>query len=147
MTIQQAQSKIIKLSATLAREKQKYLFYPTQAMEQRIKERVFIKGLSTRGKKRQYSSKSWQLTRAQKGKQINFVDLNYEGSLSMSFKTEVDKDRIVMGVNNDFNYFEKLGQEERYRQDTMLVPNGEELILLADLVEYSINFVIDQALT
>ena len=117
------------------------------AMEKKIKERVFIKGLSTRAKSRKYLSKSWQLTRAKKGKQINFVDLNYTGSLAQSFKTEFDKDRVVMGVDNDYNYVEKLGQEERFRKDTMLVPNSEEIIFLEDLVEYSINFVIDQALT
>jgi hypothetical protein len=158
MTIKQAQAKLIKLSATLARDKPKYLFYPTQAMEQRIKERVFVKGLSTRGFKRKYSSQSWKLIRAQRGRQIAFVDLFYQGdsfadsnsnppSLWRSFVTQVDKDKIVMGVDNDYNYFEKLAQEERYRKDTMLSPNGAELVLLADLVDYSINFVIDQALT
>lgn len=158
MTIKQAQAKLIGLSRTLAREKQKYLFFPTEAMEQRIKERVFVKGLSTRGFKRKYSSKSWKLVRAQRGRQIQFVDLFYQGdsfadkkshppSLWRTFVTKFEKDKVVMGVDNDVNYFDKLGQEERYRKDTMLAPNGEELVFLADLVEYSINFVIDQALT
>ena len=147
MNIQQAQAKIIKLSSTLARNKKKYLFFPTKAMESKIKERAFIKGLSTRGKSRKYLSKSWQLTRVQKGKQISFVDLNFTGSLAKSFKTEFANDKVVMGVDNDYNYVEKLGQEERFRKDTMLVPNAEEIIFLEDLVEYSINFVIDQALT
>lgn len=158
MTIAQAQAKLIKLSSTLTKDKPKYLFYPTEAMEKKIKERVFVKGLSTRGKKRPYTSPGWKLIRAQRGRQIQFVDLFYQGdsfaddystppSLWRSFVTKVDKDKVVMGVDNDYNYFEKLAQEERYRKDTMLVPNGEELVFLADLVEYSIDFVIDQALT
>jgi hypothetical protein len=74
------------------------------------------------------------------------VDLNFEGSLVKSFKTEALPDKVVMGVIDDFNYFDKLGQEERYRKDTMLVPNDTEVDFLVDLVEYSIDFVIDQAL-
>jgi hypothetical protein len=146
MTINQTISKIKKLNNTLSKQKKKFLFFPTQAMEQRIKERVFVKGLSTGGLKRQYSSQSWKLTRSQKGKQIAFVDLNFEGSLVKSFKTEALPDKVVMGVIDDFNYFDKLGQEERYRKDTMLVPNDTEVDFLVDLVEYSIDFVIDQAL-
>lgn len=146
MTINQTISKIKVLNNTLSRQKKKFLFFPTQAMEQRIKERVFVKGLSTSGLKRQYSSQSWKLTRAQKGKQISFVDLNFEGSLVKSFKTEALPDKVVMGVVDDYNYFDKLGQEERFRKDTMLVPNDTEIVFLVDLVEYSIDFVIDQAL-
>lgn len=146
MTINQTISKLKKLNNTLQKNKKKFLFYPTQAMEQKIKERVFLKGLSTGGLKRQYSSPSWKLARAQKGKQIAFVDLKYEGSLSKSFKTAVEGEKVVMGVDNDYNYFEKLGQEERFRKDTMLVPNTTEIVFLQDLVEYSIDFVIDQAL-
>ena len=158
MTINQTVSKIKRLSNVLANQKNKFLFYPTQAMEQRIKERVFVKGMSTRGFKRKYSSNSWKLTRAQRGRQIQFVDLFYQGdsfadaeshppSLWRTVVTQMSGDKVVMGVDNDYNYFEKLGQEERRRKDTMLAPNGEELVFLADLVDYSINFVIDQALT
>jgi hypothetical protein len=127
-------------------------------MEQKIKERVFVKGLSTKGYRRKYSSESWKLIRAQRGRQIAFVDLFYQGdsfadehstppSLWRTVVTRMNGDNVEMGVDNDYNYFEKLGQEERFRKDTMLAPNGEELVLLADLVEYSIDFLIEQALT
>lgn len=158
LTIAQAISKIKKLNNTLSNKKSKFLFYPTQAMEQKIKERVFVKGLSTKGYRRKYSSESWKLIRAQRGRQIAFVDLFYQGdsfadehstppSLWRTVVTRMNGDKVEMGVDNDYNYFEKLGQEERFRKDTMLAPNGEELVLLADLVEYSIDFLIEQALT
>lgn len=146
MTIVQTQAKLKKLIVTFQKDKKKFLFYPTQAMGDTIKERVFLKGISTTGKKRGYASAGWKLLRAQKGKQIAFVDLNYTGSLSNSFKTVVDGDKVVMTVDNDVNYFDKLKQEERFRKDTMLVPNKDEIAFLQDLVEYSIDYVIDKAL-
>lgn len=146
MTIAQTISKLQRLKNTLQRNKKKFLFFPTQAVEQNIKQRVFLKGISTSGLKRNYSSKSWKLIRAQKGKQIIFVDLNYTGSLSQSFKTVMDGEKAVMFVDNDVNYFDKLRQEERFRKDTMLVPNQQEINVLTDLVEYTIDYVIDQAL-
>jgi hypothetical protein len=158
LSINQTINKLKKLSNTLNNQKQKYLFFPTQSMEKRIKERVFVKGLSTRGFSRKYSSQSWKLIRAQRGRQIAFVDLFYQGdsfadnnsnppSLWRTVVTRMAGDKVQMGVDNDFNYFEKLAQEERFRRDTMLAPNGQELVFLADLVEFSIDFVIDQALT
>ena len=157
MTIAQAQAKLKKLSVTFQKDKKKFLFYPTQAMEQNIKNRVFVKGLSTNGKKRPYRWQEWVQIRKERGRQVAFVDLFYQGdsyadkhskppSLWRTFVTRVEGDKVVMGIDNDFNYNVKLGVEQSRRNDVIISPNTEEIAFLADLVEYTVDYVIDQAL-
>ena len=158
LTIDQLKTKIRSLNNTLEKKKDKFLFYPMQAMEQRIKERVFVKGVSTGGKKRGYKWQEWIEIRKKRGRQVGYVDLFYQGdsfadehskppSLWRTVKTVFENGTVSLIVDSDFNYNVKLGVEEARRKDTMLVPNGEEFALMKDLVEYSLEYLIDQALT
>ncbi len=156
MTIQQTITKLKRLDNQILSKPTSFTFYPTQATLLIIKERVFVKGLSTAGKSRNYRS-SWVIDRLKAGRQVAFVDLFYQGtgkalpkskppSLYTTFKAKKDAKVSYMLVDNDHNFSEKLKKEEGERGE-ILQPNEKEIDYLTELVEYSIDTFIDKIFT
>jgi hypothetical protein len=147
MTIQQTTTAIKKLSRSLDPEKSKVFFRAVQLIEGKIKERVFIKKLSTSGTTRPYRSKKWIAAREKKGRQVALVDLYFEGkddseSLYRTFKTIKQDDKVYMIVDNDWNFSVKLAKEEGERGD-ILQPNDSELKYLSDMMQTEVNALIE----
>lgn len=148
MTIQQTTSAIKKLSNALNPEKSKIFFRAVQLIEPKIKERVFVKKLSTNGTTRPYRSKKWIAAREDRGRQVALVDLFFEGkddaqSLYRTFKTVRENDKVYMIVDNDFNFSVKLAKEEGERGD-ILQPNDSEMKYLSDMVQTEVNALIEE---
>jgi hypothetical protein len=155
MTINQAIKKLQKLDTQVLSKPTKYTYFPTDSTVSVIKERVFVKGLSTSGTSRNYRSK-WVVSRKKAGRQIAFVDLFYQGngrplpgsrppSLYNTFKAKKEGDVSYMVVDNDHNFSVKLKKEEGERGD-ILQPNDSEIDYLTKLVEFSIDVLIDKTL-
>jgi len=148
MTINQANSAIKRLSRSLDPEKSKIFFRAVQLIEPKIKERVFVKKLSTNGTTRPYRDKNWIARREDRGRQVSLVDLFFEGkddaqSLYRTFKTVRENDKVYMIVDNDFNFSVKLAKEEGERGD-ILQPNDSEMKYLSDMVQTELNALIEE---
>jgi hypothetical protein len=155
MTIQQAIHKLKKLNTQVLSKPTSFTYYPTDSTISVIKERVFVNGLSTSGKSRNYRS-NWVVSRKKAGRQTAFVDLFYQGdgkplpgsrppSLYSTFKAKKQGDVSYMLVDNDHNFSVKLKKEEGERGD-ILQPNDSEIDYLTKLVEFSIDVLIDKSL-
>lgn len=153
MTIPQTNAAIKKLARALDPAKGTFVLNPMKILEKKIKERVFVKGLSTAGEERPYFSAKWVAIRKERGRQVEKVDLFYQGtgkadehstppSLYRTIKTAKEGSAVQMGVDNDFNYFQKLGQEEGYRGD-ILQPSDSEIEYLMNTIQSEVNALIE----
>lgn len=148
MTIDQANSAIKRLARSLDPEKSKIFFRAVQLIEPKIKERVFRRKLATNGAKREYRDKNWIRARKEKKRQVELVDLFFEGSdsaesLYSTFKTVRENDKVYMIVDDDFNFSVKLRKEEGERGD-ILQPNDSEMKYLSDMVQTELYALINE---
>jgi hypothetical protein len=120
MTPQEFEKRIDALVRVLNRDKSDVILEPMKNLEKDMKERIFEKGLNSKGSKigkygSYYSSEYkslWIPLRQKRGLQTKFVDLKFTGDLMNSFVAEKDeKDSVAIGFDDDENYEKSLIQE------------------------------------
>lgn len=148
MTIEQAISKLEKLTTFLDQTPNKLVLTPTRGVESLVKERIFLKGINSDSEEIGFGySKRWAEARKAKGLQTDYVDLKFTGSLRKSLTTKVDgANTVVMMIDNDFNYQEKAKEQERLRQMDIFALTEGEVNVLTDFVEQNFNLQIDKFL-
>ncbi len=148
MTIEQAISKLEKLTTFLDQTPNKLVLTPTRGVESLVKERIFLKGINSDSEEIGFGySKRWAEARKGKGLQTDYVDLKFTGSLRKSLTTKVDDaNTVVMMIDNDFNYQEKAKEQERLRQMDIFALTEGEVNVLTDFVEQNFNLQIDKFL-
>ena len=149
MTINQAISKLGKLSSFLAKEPNKLLLTPTRAMEGIMKERIFLEGLNSDSNPIGIGySKLWGDIRRKKGLQTDFVDLKFSGRLRKNMTTKVaDSKTVAIVIDNDFDYKNKAMKQEDFREFYIFKPTESEADTLEEYVSITLEFQIDKILT
>ena len=142
MTPQQFDKRISSLIRLLQRDKSDAIKKPMKDLENTMKERIFKKGLNSKGSKigkygKYYSPEYkslWIPLRKSRGLQTKFVDLKFTGDLSDSFTSDkVDKDSVGIGFSDDENYEKSLiqeilqGQKKGGRSMDIFTPRRSEL--------------------
>jgi len=95
------------------------------------KQRVFNRGEGSQGERLNYKSEYWKDRRKAKGRQVDYVDFEFEGTLRRSLKVGLDdKDQTAYGVDTSQNTNisnQKLLNAINDRFDNFMAVSDEEI--------------------
>lgn len=149
------------ITRQLIREKNDFLLLAGKDLEGRMKQRIFNKGKNSGeqpiGK---YIDKWWMKVRKQgsakfpqKGRQINFVDLEYTGDLRNSIQVVKDNEGVALAIIDDHNFDKAMGQQliqgKKAGGGEMLIfePSKKEITRVQNYVNDLIDERIEQIIS
>jgi len=128
--LQNAVNEINRLSADV-------LFLGGKNLEGEMKFRIFNQGRATTGQIGNYKSKSWIQKRGQRGRQTNYVDLEFTSSLRDSIQVVRQGNDVFLAVINDRDFAKAKGQESRRKKEIFIPSESERKqteIYISDLI-------------
>jgi hypothetical protein len=113
------------------------LFLGGKNLEGEMKFRIFNQGRATTGQIGNYKSKSWIQKRGQRGRQTNYVDLEFTSSLRDSIQVVRQGNDVFLAVINDKDFAKAKGQESRRKKEIFIPSESERKqteIYISDLI-------------
>jgi len=113
------------------------LFLGGKNLEGEMKFRIFNQGRATTGQIGNYKSKSWIQKRGQRGRQTNYVDLEFTSSLRDSIQVVRQGNDVFLAVINDRDFAKAKGQESRRKKEIFIPSESERKqteIYISDLI-------------
>jgi hypothetical protein len=131
-----------RLAEILAVNQERIGIPPMNKLLGTIKQRVFNKGESTDdGQIGQYSA-GWAKVRKSRGRQTDYVDLQFEGDLFKSMKTGID-DGIVISIEGGKEVEKAMKMEAKYGKK-IFQPSDQEIDKYVEGVSAELDIILKE---
>jgi hypothetical protein len=133
-----------RLAEILAVNQERIGIPPMNKLLGTIKQRVFVNGLATDGKKisNKYSD-GYAQKRELNRRQTDYVDLEMEGDLRLAMKTGIDEDAVVISIEGKKEIEKAVVLEHYYLRD-IFKPSDKEIDLYVSEVEKELDIILKE---